>query len=682
MERQSSRKEWEAWEDLLITELVRQHGNKAWAIVAGALPQRTGKQCRERWHNHLDPMINKGDWTQEEDLQLIEAHRAMSNRWADIAKAFEGRTDNQIKNRWNSALRRELRKLNRVVSKQPGLVKAMVAATAAVSAAAGSSDVKEPPPELEPGTSSPSADGDDGPCLRRRQHGSVVIGATRDLVARTSGSLELDRTQPPPPGVTETDQRNAEQLLGHVCKLRAAWTAAPPGAGGELSDEAMDTVSQHVDWLHGFCRQLVEQSLMLQRETSGEDGSKRKRKRRTIKPRPPSPPAPPPIAHAVLFGPAAQPIPQPFAQHTQLLPAGPFQEAAPMACIVPGARPPPLILLKTEPAPEAGQPAARFESSCGGFDVNELLSLVHGEGTMPSPPPNPPPSMRPQPHGPLSIPPQPHGPFSMPPQANAPSQLISPLGASNPQYLPSCQPDVSMSPMSPQPRIAAAFVSSQPGSPLGALDSPYSSSNIYSPRSERVLSGLRVLATSDEPPNAPSVPPHGTASLYPPAPPTPAPRRCAPMWPVATPYAEEGPAPWTDDEEEEAFDDSPLPQRKAAILFHQAAAESLPHPEAAGFFPPREAAATGGVASRRPLGVYNLNMALCSTPQPPAFATLSSGGSSVTDTAGGLTTARLAALASPSLMSPSPSFCDHMEARSTPFSPPSRHSPGCTVQCR
>ena len=114
---------------------------RSWSIVAAKLPTRTGKQCRERWHNHLDKAIDKGEWTIEEDKLLLEAHKSKGNRWAEIAKMISGRTDNQIKNRWNSALRRELRKLNRLANKQKGAVAAaMAAATAAAAAVGGASE--------------------------------------------------------------------------------------------------------------------------------------------------------------------------------------------------------------------------------------------------------------------------------------------------------------------------------------------------------------------------------------------------------------------------------------------------------------------------------------------------------------------------------------------------------------
>jgi hypothetical protein len=75
---------------------------------------RTGKQCRERWHNHLDPLILKTPWTLEEERLLFEAHQRLGNKWADISKILAGRTDNSIKNHYYSAIRREFRRLRGV----------------------------------------------------------------------------------------------------------------------------------------------------------------------------------------------------------------------------------------------------------------------------------------------------------------------------------------------------------------------------------------------------------------------------------------------------------------------------------------------------------------------------------------------------------------------------------------
>lgn len=62
-------------EDNLVMSLVKKHGAKNWTYIAKNLPGRIGKQCRERWHNHLNPEIKKERWTEEEDQAIIEAHK-------------------------------------------------------------------------------------------------------------------------------------------------------------------------------------------------------------------------------------------------------------------------------------------------------------------------------------------------------------------------------------------------------------------------------------------------------------------------------------------------------------------------------------------------------------------------------------------------------------------------------
>lgn len=105
--------QWTSKEDELLKRLVKQFGNKAWSAISRALEGRSGKQCRDRYKNHLCPAIKKGEWSTEEDRILARKLAEVGHKWAEIAKHLPGRTDLSVKNRYYATERKLKRSLKR-----------------------------------------------------------------------------------------------------------------------------------------------------------------------------------------------------------------------------------------------------------------------------------------------------------------------------------------------------------------------------------------------------------------------------------------------------------------------------------------------------------------------------------------------------------------------------------------
>ena len=120
-----SRKKFTPEEDQQLRTLVEVNGFKDWKIVSSFMQNRTARQCRERYNDYLNPALNKGEWTIDEEKKLIELIQQYGKKWSFLKKFFNGRSDVNLKNHW-PVLERKLRSIQTVSKTQKKVTAKMI----------------------------------------------------------------------------------------------------------------------------------------------------------------------------------------------------------------------------------------------------------------------------------------------------------------------------------------------------------------------------------------------------------------------------------------------------------------------------------------------------------------------------------------------------------------------------